>query len=300
MVQHSAPASPEACQELAVLSSVGLPTETVTSWLKDRPNVDNNFELDAAAFLRFWRMSADLRTKLPAKPARNKAQAATSSFIFQAERQARERFLDVHVETVYRKLTNNCRSFVRAEKLVGDAAALLPRLVPDAELLAQESERLLKDKEGLEVDQGIFLSHVLGHSSASRHLCHAMLLPGPETLDRLPYFRKHGAIDLGTAAVLRTGKASIIEMRNPRFLNALDDTTLDALETAVDLAILDAETSVAMLRGGLVEHPKYAGRRLFSAGINLTHLYYGKISYLFYIKHVMGFENKIFRGLAQA
>src|ERR1019366_93418 len=37
MVQHSAPASPEACQELAVLSSVGLPTETVTSWLKDRP-----------------------------------------------------------------------------------------------------------------------------------------------------------------------------------------------------------------------------------------------------------------------
>src|ERR1019366_3875126 len=52
-------------------------------------------------------------------------------------------------------------------------------------------------------------------------------------------------------------------------------------------------------RGGLVEHPKYAGRRLFSAGINLTHLYYGKISYLFYIKHVMGFENKIYRGIAQ-
>src|ERR1035441_5541426 len=68
---------------------------------------------------------------------------------------------------------------------------------------------------------------------------------------------------------------------------------------AVDLAILDPETSVAVLRGGLVEHPKYAGRRLFSAGINLTHLYYGKISYLFYIKHVMGFENKIYRGIAQ-
>ena len=299
MVQHSAPASPEAGQELAVLSSVGLPAEGVTSWLKDRPDVDNNFEHDAAAFLRFWRMSAELRAKLPAKLTRNKAQATACGIIFQAERQARERFLASHVETVYRKLTNNCRRFVRAEKLVGDAAALLPGLVPDAELLAQESERPLKDKEGLEVDQGIFLSHVLGHSSASRHLCHAMLLPRPETLERLPYFRKHGAIDLGAAAVLRTGKASIVEMRNPRFLNALDDTTLDALETAVDLAILDAETSVAMLRGGLVEHPKYAGRRLFSAGINLTHLYYGKISYLFYIKHVMGFENKIYRGIAQ-
>src|ERR1017187_4214536 len=299
MMQHSAPASPEAGEELAVPSSGGLPAEGVTFWLKGKPEGDSNFDRDAAAFSRFWRMSAEFHAKLPAKVARNKAQVAASSIIFQAERQAREQFLGSYVEAVYRKLTNNCRSFVRVEKLVGDAAALLPGLVPDAMVLMQESERLLKDKDGLEVDQGIFLSHVFGHSSASRHLCHTMLLPRPETLERLPYFRKHGAIDLGAAAVLRTGKASIVEMRNPRFLNALDDTTLDALETAVDLAILDAETSVAMLRGGLVEHPKYAGRRLFSAGINLTHLYYGKISYLFYIKHVMGFENKIYRGIAQ-
>src|ERR1035437_5911239 len=137
MVQHSAPASPEAGQELAVLSSVGLPAEGVTSWLKDRPDIDNNFEHDAAAFLRFWRMSAELRAKLPAKLARNKAQAAASSIIFQAERQAREQFLGSYVEAVYRKLTNNCRSFVRVEKLVGDAAALLPGLVPDAMVLMQ-------------------------------------------------------------------------------------------------------------------------------------------------------------------
>jgi thioesterase DpgC len=38
---------------------------------------------------------------------------------------------------------------------------------------------------------------------------------------------------------------------------------------------------------------------VFSSGINLTHLYYGKISYLFYIKHILGFENKIYRGIAQ-
>jgi thioesterase DpgC len=286
--------------EETLLSSAGLPAEMVTSWLKARPKVDRNFDRSAAAFSRFWRMSADLRAKLPPKSARNKAQAAASSVIFQVERQARERFLGAHVETVYRKLTNDCRSFVRAEKLVGNAAALLPGLVPAAEALAEESKRALKEKDGLEVDQGIFLSHVLGHSSAGRHLCHAMLLPRPETSDRLPYFRERGAIDLGAAAVLRTGKASIVEMRNPRFLNALDDTTLDALETAVDLAILDPETSVAVLRGGLVEHPKYGGRRVFSAGINLTHLYHGRISYLFYIKHILGFENKIFRGVAQA
>jgi hypothetical protein len=128
-----------------------------------------------------------------------------AAVIFQAERQSREQFLGSHVETVYGKLTNDCRSFVRAEKLVDDAAALLPGLVPAVEELSQESERPLKDKDGLEVDQGIFLSHVLGHSSASRHLCHAMLLPSPKTLDRLTYFRKHGAIDLGTGRLSTPG-----------------------------------------------------------------------------------------------
>jgi thioesterase DpgC len=56
---------------------------------------------------------------------------------------------------------------------------------------------------------------------------------------------------------------------------------------------------IAVLRGGVVENPKYAGRRLFSAGINLTRLYQGQISYLFYIRHILGFENKWLRGLAR-
>jgi hypothetical protein len=55
-------------------------------------------------------------------------------------------------------------------------------------------------------------------------------------------------------------------MRHPRFLNALDDTKFDAIEAAVDLAILDPATAVAVLRGGVVAHPKY--HRVFTAGIN--------------------------------
>jgi thioesterase DpgC len=53
-----------------------------------------------------------------------------------------------------------------------------------------------------------------------------------------------------------------------------------------------------VVRGGVVESPKYAGRRLFSAGINLTLLYQGKVSFLFYIRHLLGWENKWLRGLA--
>jgi thioesterase DpgC len=54
-----------------------------------------------------------------------------------------------------------------------------------------------------------------------------------------------------------------------------------------------------VLRGGAVEHPKHAGRRLFGAGINLTHLYQGKIRYLWYLIRDFGFVNKFYRGLAR-
>jgi hypothetical protein len=41
---------------------------------------------------------------------------------------------------------------------------------------------------------------------------------------------------------------------------------------------------IAVLRGQPVEHAKYAGRRIFVAGINLTHLYHGSIPYLWYLQ----------------
>ena len=55
-----------------------------------------------------------------------------------------------------------------------------------------------------------------------------------------------------------------------------------------------------MLRGGVVEHPKYAGRRVFGAGINLTHLYHGRIPFLWYLQRDLGYVNKLYRGLALA
>ena len=54
-----------------------------------------------------------------------------------------------------------------------------------------------------------------------------------------------------------------------------------------------------MLRGDVVPEGKYAGRRVFNAGINLTHLYYGKIPFLWFLIRDLGFVNKMFRGLAR-
>jgi thioesterase DpgC len=71
---------------------------------------------------------------------------------------------------------------------------------------------------------------------------------------------------------------------------------LAATEAAVDLILLDPEIEVGVFRGGVVDHARYAGQRPFGAGINLTHLYWGRIDFLFYLIRDLGYVNKIYRG----
>ncbi len=196
----------------------------------------------------------------------------------------------------YDRLTDRRTRFVRLDELcerAGDAGIL-----PTRAQLEKEAARAQKDKQGLERAQGEFLSHVLADAAAGAHLCHAMLLPHPKTAGLRAAFEKNGQIEFPGARLQRRGKASVLTMSNPRFLNAEDETTLEGMEIAVDLALLDPQTEVCVLRGGPVEHPKYAGKRLFGAGINLTHLYQGKIRYLWYLIRDFGFVNKFYRGLA--
>src|SRR5579883_3396509 len=95
----------------------------------------------------------------------------------------------------------------------------------------------------------------------------------------------------------RGGRACVVNYVHPRFLNAEDETTLDGMEICVDLALLDEASDVVVLRGGEVDTPKYRGRRIFGAGINLTHLYHGRIPFIWYLQRDLGYVNKIYRGL---
>ncbi|MBV9968888.1 MAG: enoyl-CoA hydratase/isomerase family protein [Xanthobacteraceae bacterium] len=281
----------------AVLARAGIAPEAAAAFLESPPRINGDFAADCAAFSPYWTQAAALRAGLPPKRARNADQAAACALILDAAREAREDFLARHVENLYRKLTGSFTRFVRAEDLVYEAARAVPGLAPTAAEVEEEAKHPLKGKDGLEIDQGILLSHIFAHGACGRHLCHAMLLPRPGSRERLAELGSRGALDFGAAAVSRLGRASLVEMKHPRFLNALDDTTLDAIEAAVDVAILDSTTAIAVLRGGCVDHSRHA--RVFSSGINLTRLYRGEISYLFYIKHILGFENKILRGVAQ-
>jgi thioesterase DpgC len=178
------------------------------------------------------------------------------------------------------------------------AAERFPGLTPTRERVAAERECLQGDKDGAEIAQGLLLAHVLASPRCGAHLVWAMLRPTEDALARVHEFRANGEIDLGGALVRREGRAGIVELRNPRHLNAEDDTTLPATEVAVDLVLLDPEIEVGVFRGGVVDHPRYAGRRIFGAGINLTHLYRGLISFLFFLVRDLGYVNKLYRGLS--
>jgi len=276
----------------------GLSPRPVATWQKASFRASANYKRDVAAASKYWRAGAELLAKLPGKPKRSVEQKQAAESILRDCRRAREDFLKSHAETVYRQLTKNLANFRRVDDLVYDAAKLVPGLTPTRKEVGAESAVMQSEKDGVEIDQGIFLAQVLAVPDAGMHLCQSMLLPKPESVERSAEFLRNGAINFGPAKVERQGKAAVVTVCNPRFLNAEDDDTLEETEIATDVAILDPASEICVLRGDIVDHPKYKGRKIFSAGINLTHLYRGKIPLLWYIRRDMGVVNKMFRGVA--
>ena len=287
-----------------LITAAGLAEDDVQRWIAVRPTfpgdgatVDDDLVYDSQTAARYWALGDDLLRRLPPKPVRSPQEATAADAILAAQRETRTRFMRNWARYVYGALTDDLQTFVRVEELVYRVAERFPGLTPTRATVEAERQVLQRDKDGAEIDQGIFLAYVLADRLCGQHLCWAMLRPRPDALDRLAEFRRAGVMDLHGATVRRVGRAGYVEMRNTRYLNAEDDATLAGLETAVDLVTLDPEIDVAVLRGAVVEHPRYAGRHVFSAGINLTHLYQGQIAYLFYITRDMGLVNKMYRGL---
>jgi thioesterase DpgC len=212
-------------------------------------------------------------------------------------REARDGFLRRQAAAVYAELTDDLRVPVRVEELVFRAAERFGGLVPSRQEMAAERELPQARKGAAEIDQGVFLAHVLAQRQAGRHLVHAMLRPKPEAVALAPELRRAGRVDLGPVHLERRGTVGHVELRNLRFLNAEDEAATAALETAVDLVLLDPEIEVGVLRGGVVDHPRHAGRRVFNSGLNLTHLYQGRISFVdFMMARELGLVGKIYRG----
>jgi thioesterase DpgC len=240
----------------------------------------------------------ELIASLPEPAQRSPRQRADAGAAHDAARAARSVFMDIHAEVVYHELTDCRTRYLRLPELVEIAAATFPGLVPTTDQMATERVRPQAGKEGREVDQGIFLRGVLRSPLAGSHLLDAMLRPTPRALLLLPEFSRTGAADLGSVLVERRNGTARLTMCRDDCLNAEDNRQVDDMETAVDLALLDPDVSVGLLRGAEMSHPRYRGQRVFSAGINLKALHAGGISLVdFLLRRELGYIHKLVRGI---
>lgn len=254
--------------------------------LPPAPAFDGNLAKDLARAQKYLRECASQASGPHRAAARQAAQGVKEDFF---RRNAAE---------MYAELTGNLSRQIRVSELVYAGAERYAGLLPTrAEIDAERALRKQIAKEGREIDQGLFVAHVLADPRCGIHLVHAMLRPKREAEERLAEFKRTGRVEIGATTVERKGNVGIVTHGNPQFINAEDDGAMAAMETAVDLALLDDRIQVGVLRGSVLQHPKFSGKRVFNAGINLTHLYYGQISFIeFIMERELGLLNKIYRG----
>lgn len=268
------------------------------TWLQSSPSLTGVFEADAPALGRYVRAGEALLGVLGPRPGRTCEQTREAQAIHSACRALRRRFLNCHAEHLYRFLTDDFTIRIGLRDLAFAAAELCPGLVPTRAQIAQERSGLQRDKEGYEIDQGIFFHGLLRSQRVGTHLLETALQPTARSLELIGSFRSCARVDLGSVLIERRGCAAHLTMNNAYCLNAEDDRLVEDMETAVDLALLDEQVRVGVLRGGAMTHPRYAGRRVFSAGINLKALHAGQISFVdFLLRRELGYFNKIIRGL---
>jgi (3,5-dihydroxyphenyl)acetyl-CoA 1,2-dioxygenase len=239
-----------------------------------------------------------LIASLPEPAKRSPEQRASAAVAHEAARRLRSQFMDAHADAVYDELTGRRDRYLRLAELVAAASVAFPGLVPTADQMACERVRSQACKEGREIDQGIFLRGVLRSPAAGSHLLDAMLRPTLRALGLLPEFSRTGVADLGSVRVERCDGAARLTMCRDDCLNAEDSRQVEDMETAVDLALLDPGVRAGLLRGGEMTHPRYRGKRVFSAGINLKALHAGGISLVdFLLRRELGYISKLMRGI---
>jgi (3,5-dihydroxyphenyl)acetyl-CoA 1,2-dioxygenase len=294
-------------ERLARFSGSGLGESDVRTFLQDldslrlsQPGDRRAAKLDAAAprLSLVCRQGRSLLGRLPPKSKRSDGERAAGHAIVHLVADASWQFFRTYRRPIYDTLTRNGSRPLRVSELAEAAAELLPGILPTRADLAEESKHLQMDKDGLEIQQGLLFGQLLSDRDIGLHLCTSMLRPTAEAVERLPEFVRTGKLDLGNVKLEARNQTGFLSFNHTRYLNAEDDETIGVQEVACDLILMHPGLRMGVLRGEAVAHPKYKGRRIFSAGINLTRIYQGKQSYLFYLTRDLGFVNKMYRGLA--
>lgn len=284
------------------LASAGMDT-SAGDWLREvaastfpEPGPAASLPASADALRRLTGQGWELLGKLPLRSKRSAAEKQAGEVVVREMADLVWRFARSYREPIYRELTSDFARPVRIDDLMWRAAERWPGLVPTREQVREESRLMQIDKDGREIAQGVLTSQLMRDPRIGTHLLLSMQLPTEESLGRLDEFIAKGSLDLGTVRVEARDQCGYIYFTHPRYLNAEDDDTVGPQEVATDLILMHPELKMGVLRGDPVEHPKYKGRRIFSAGLNLTRLYHGKLTYLFYLVRDLGLVNKLYRG----
>ncbi len=257
------------------------------------PEISGNFIKDKIFFSNFWNKVILEKKSLKKEKKITKKNIKDINTFCNISKKV---FLSKYSAMIYREITNDLKKFIRVEDLCSKANTIVEYLLPSYEDMEKENKLFLKDKEGLEIQQGIFLSALLKNEIEGLHLCKSMLLPTKMAEYSIEEFEKNGKVYFDGASVESFEDYDLVTLKNSEYLNAEDNRTLLPLEAAIDLAIYSKKNNICVLRGDKVTHPRYKSKNIFGAGINLTHLYEGKIPFLWYITRDMGAVNKVLRG----
>lgn len=274
------------------------PAERIEHWRGGVPPLTGALDPDAALLAGHVRAGGRLLAELPPAPRRDAGQRQAAARVHDSCRRLRAEFLARHAAALYARLTEDRTRHPRLADLVAAATERFEGVLPsrgqqDADLLLPQAER-----EGWEIDQGLFVRALLRDPASGAHLMDAMRLPTARALDLLDGFRRTGLVELPTVRLERTGPAAHLTIDDPAHLNAETDRLVADMETAVDLVLLADEVRVGILRGAVMTHPRYAGRRVFSAGINLKDLRDGRLSFVdFLMTRELGLVTKLAHGL---
>lgn len=271
--------------------------ESVRAWQDSYPEISGDPKRDAQTLTGFCKAGESILTSLPQKPDRTSIEQGIVNHIFSCCRALRKSFVAEHAYWIYKNIAKDKHEAL--SDFVFRAAELVPELVPSRSQLENENAKEQKYKEGRELDQGIFFWGLLRNKKAGRLLINDRLKPCSQAISLLSEFQRKKKIQFEKIHIELENSAALITFHNEDCLNAEDNTLIREFEIAVDLVLLSDNVNVGILRGGVVSHRKYEGKRIFSAGVNLKHLSAGKISFTdFMLARELGYINKMFRGIS--
>jgi len=214
----------------------------------------------------------------------------------EAELRATAAWIEANLHSMYQKLTDG--GPLRIGELVRAAGDYYPEMLPNRAFREYDAALPPTDRSKIERDQALLVRALLNDPAIAASMLRHMRSPLSESPSYASSFDAEGRLVLDTVVVEKKGQRAEITLSNTATLNAETDQFARDLEIAVDVVSLTSDVTVAVLRGAEMEHPKYEGRRVFCAGINLKELAAGRISYLdFLIGREAGLLAKLLRGV---